>query len=54
VRKKCAKDTKGSIQISLGSIVEMDKQTGAVHIKKIDGNEPAKDFTFDSVYDWKY
>ena len=33
------------------SIVEMDLKRGEVRIKKPGSSEPAKDFTFDSVYD---
>lgn len=34
-------------------VVEMDVSRGNVAIKKPNANEPAKEFTFDSVYDWK-
>lgn len=30
----------------------MDKQTGQIRIRKLESNEPPKEFTFDSVYDW--
>jgi len=37
--------------VILNSVVEMDTKRGEVRLKKVGGNEPPKEFTFDSVYD---
>lgn len=35
-------------------VVEMDGKRGLVSIKKPGGQEEAKEFTYDAVYDWKW
>lgn len=34
-------------------VIEMDSNRGVVSIRKPNTSEVAKEFTFDSVYDWK-
>lgn len=51
--KKLRKDIRSNLQFNYFSIVSMDKQTGQIRITKVGSNEPPKEFTFDSVYDWK-
>ena len=34
-------------------VIEMDSNRGVVGIRKPNSSEVAKEFTFDSVYDWK-
>ena len=35
-------------------VVSMDSKRGLVAIKNPKGNDEKKEFTFDSVYDWKW
>ena len=34
-------------------VIDMDSNRGVVVVRKPNSNEVAKEFTFDSVYDWK-
>jgi hypothetical protein len=35
-------------------VIEMDSNRGVIAIRKPNSSEVPKEFTFDSVYDWKY
>jgi kinesin family protein 3/17 len=50
---RCRPLSKNEMEHGNKRIVEMDSTLGSVSLKKPDTDEPARTFTFDSVYDWK-